>query len=110
MTHPQTDARRDELVARLVATMPETMEAFVDRQHLATCMLFALEAAGVDLGGWMPIESAPKDGTRVLAWSANWTGVMTVQYYGTDWRPDYTLRLKYQPTHWRPLPKGPAHE
>lgn len=57
---------------------------------------------------WQPIETAPKDGTRVLVWHPYWNAASTAQWYGTDWRIVYDLKpFVSQPTHWRPLPAPP---
>lgn len=58
--------------------------------------------------GWNPMETAPKDGRRVLAWCSEWTGPMSVQYYGDYWSTEYGVLYKYQPTHWVPMPAPPS--
>jgi hypothetical protein len=59
---------------------------------------------------WQPMETAPKDGTRVLLWSEEWTAACTGQYYGEPrgWGVFYDVGMfKHQPTHWQPLPEPP---
>lgn len=56
---------------------------------------------------WRPIETAPKDGTRILAWTKDWLAPLTVSYYGTRWSYTYEAVLRHQPTHWMFLPLPP---
>lgn len=59
---------------------------------------------------WQPIETAPKDGTRVLLFSGAWfTGYYAHSRYKWDpgkWRSDEYPDLT-NPTHWMPLPQAP---
>ena len=63
---------------------------------------------------WQPIETAPKDGTKILgAWPQLrkhkwWTIQPIFFYYGAwihGWDEDEDLAL--HPTHWMPLPEPP---
>jgi hypothetical protein len=72
-------------------------------------------------GGWMPIESAPNDGSSILLrgedgfhsiaywdgrnWQVMGDGQMAVRYM-SDFGTEY-LTHDY-PTHWQPLPSPPA--
>lgn len=81
---------------------------------------------------WQPIETAPKDGTEILAWRAD-CGVLLVRYMcmedfltereleGHDeettfqddwWCADFVTGCRLEgsvvPTHWMPLPTPPA--
>jgi len=64
--------------------------------------------------GWRPIESAPKDGTRILGWSASipsgWQKIHSIRWNQIDgtWREPSFGRI--EPTHWRPLPTPPSSE
>lgn len=63
--------------------------------------------------GWMPIKSAPKDGTPILAFvSKDWIEGMF--WNGSDWSylsdGDITPHGRNQPTHWQPLPAPPTGE
>lgn len=63
--------------------------------------------------GWMPIETAPKDGTRVLLAEDGWVG--EAQYdtrrkgwwqANTHWTDSYKKQY-FAPTAWQPLPAHP---
>lgn len=62
---------------------------------------------------WQPIATAPRDGTRVLLWRADYEVMETGFHFQTDeedcWRFWGGARL-YAPTHWQPLPPPPAQE
>lgn len=74
-----------------------------------------LEAVGSPPeGGWRPIESAPRDGTRFAAYQAG-------DVYACSWREEEPDEGPYlegwwdhyntsfeEPTHWTPLPKPPS--
>lgn len=70
-----------------------------------------------DNGGWRPIETAPKDGTRIDLWQhghwitdAFWDkgeGWWCVDSRYSDGEP-CLLAISPDPTHWRPLPAPPA--
>lgn len=75
---------------------------------------------------WQPIESAPKDGTLILAWGC-WAGEINGpdddpelaivcwdgqrgDYPGFDWMVTGTdaHAAWLKPTHWQPLPDAPT--
>lgn len=72
--------------------------------------------------GWMPIESAPKDGTVILLCSpaGTWVAKYKRVYYSGALRenPWFSLMLNHVhmadilgweiPTHWMPLPPPPS--
>jgi hypothetical protein len=62
--------------------------------------------AGVNVGaGWQPIETAPKAGVRILAWSYNDGDFIGACIDGT-WLDDHDAPCA--PTHWQPLPDLPS--
>lgn len=77
-----------------------------------------------DANGWLPIETAPKDGTPVDLWAervelGGYDRVTDCSWeLMTDWTGDeffgwsglhITLYRSYKsPTHWRPIPQGPV--
>lgn len=93
--------------------------------------IYAVQEAGVEfkvLGryparesvGWQPIETAPKDGTRFIAYGTfgDWNDphrneMKNICHYrdgalrdGIPWRTQEGDAFKY--THWMPLPKSPT--
>jgi hypothetical protein len=74
--------------------------------------LAAIEAAKPK---WLPINSAPKDGTVIVAYSPV-DGVRTTHFegglwQGGPWRPVHNpLFEKSKLTHWQPLPPPPESE
>lgn len=59
---------------------------------------------------WQNVETAPKDGSRILGWCMEWSAPQSVQYYGPNigWCQNFDDGpFKYQPTHWMPLPTPP---
>lgn len=69
----------------------------------------ASEKAG-RVDGWLPIETAPKDGEDILA--TDGTAMLVTYWYGasTGWLYRYTDHGVdgWSPTHWMPLPASPA--
>lgn len=66
-------------------------------------------------GGWMPIESAPKDGYRILVSNPEWEDTEGVSVYWADdlWRiNDNDFDFMPDATHWMPIPKlaPPNHQ
>lgn len=69
-------------------------------------------------GSWQPIETAPRDGSRILVWSAR-TGRTNVAKWDDDSfakhpKPYWELESyrtmdarQRQPTHWMPMPAAP---
>lgn len=64
-------------------------------------------------GRWMPIETAPKDGTEILAWhieGGNWHQVKWKEHrkaFGMRWANDYE-QMEGHYSHWTPLPPSPT--
>ena len=54
--------------------------------------------------GWLSIDTAPKDGTRVLAHE---TGVVDRAYWDCDRLGWYTHGMLWYPTDWMPMPTCP---
>lgn len=60
---------------------------------------------------WQPIETAPRDGRKILGWSvADGVGIF---YWGNGWSDmgsEATGQYGATPTHWRPLPAPPSED
>ncbi len=65
---------------------------------------------------WQPIETAPKDGTPILIFSAErctscppkTAGMGTAYWCGGYWGiTNQFYPLRHKPTHWMPLPEPP---
>ena len=63
--------------------------------------------------GWRPIETAPKDGTKVLLWN---NGGMDIYWWHEnkyDDIPNWISETGWTPAtpnHWQPLPKPPQED
>jgi hypothetical protein len=63
---------------------------------------------------WNPIETAPKDGTKIILWSADGASTGWWENFEDDWVSatgacgweNYAQYLR-DVTHWMPLPVGP---
>jgi hypothetical protein len=84
-----TDAKAMQAAWNTRATPPDALQTVVE--------------------AWLPIESAPRDGTRFLAWCP-YVGRAIMRIHGLHretWAIDPSGKLGCQPTHWMPLPKPP---
>jgi len=61
--------------------------------------------------GWMPIETAPKDGTKILLWPGYLMGGDPMSGWWARLAGKWVSAgepFEVAPTHWRPLPAPPA--
>lgn len=70
-----------------------------EKRAMESALSAALAVDGVALQGWQPIESAPKDGTRIL-WSCGDDKMSVIHW------PEY--ELCFEGGYWMPLPMPPA--
>jgi len=119
---PTTEmVRRGEDALRKSGSGLSQLDGRKAADRIYRAMLAASPAPAVDNAGWRPIASAPKDGTRILAWHQNdwsrdprwrviyWTGAEGMAYRNT-WLCDVcTLSvLERNILGWQPLPSAPS--
>lgn len=86
------------------------LEAWLKEHGLETAgddLLAELAALRVQVA-WRPIETAPRDGTDIIA-TNHASGVYIGAFYG----PTFMTSIGYckrEPTHWQPLPEPPADQ
>lgn len=88
-------------------------ELLAERPDLASAL--ASDPRGGGASGWQPIETAPRDGTRIIL---AWGGRSVVGYYLDNSRTQYPWQgwkvpsledhPGGQPTDWQPFPAPPA--
>ena len=59
---------------------------------------------------WQPIETAPKDGPRVLVYDPGWNGgvINIARWWEGQYRVGDLPGVETYPTHWMPLPAAPV--
>lgn len=69
-----------------------------------------------DKNGWLPIETAPKDGSSVLCFApisgTRFRRILVLRWdetgrHGSHWLTDVHSFVPFEPTHWQPLPAPP---
>ena len=82
------------------------------RQEILDSIASIVAAAPSAGSGWMPIETAPKDGSSFLGVSGHWIITMhwhRIQQCFASCGPSYErIPADEQPTHWQPLPPPPT--
>lgn len=85
-------------------------EAIVSNQPEAVRNKFRDRILAVAAQHWRPIETAPKDGTRVLLHRDGWAEHTAVGWYDDvrrEWRPVCGDVFPGDVIHWLPLPPAP---
>lgn len=57
--------------------------------------------------GWMPIETAPDDGRKIIVYGGRYPEPEIVSADGGWWRSGRKEGLRAIPTHWQHLPEPP---
>lgn len=119
LTRQKIEAARSVLKARI--DVADRTEIFADNldankviDALCDLALSALDQERLQPVEWLPIETAPKDGTRIIL---AWGGASVVGYYldnsgyRNPWKGWRTPSMEPTPrgliTHWMPLPATP---
>lgn len=107
MTHTITDEQFNEL--RRIAEFYKAVAPFSgdksSQSNKLSSILNTIEKQPEI--AWMPIETAPRDGTLFLSWSEDYgqcVGSMSHGCFDICGQED----IEYRPTHWMPLPPPPA--
>ena len=100
-----------------IKTLPRgvSTEDFIKAKNLVDDEASAAAAAAWNQrGAWQPIETAPRDGTKILAWDGQDVKIARTKescsnppskfWVYTDEELTY---YDYSPTHWQPLPSPP---
>lgn len=104
-TTPQPERVTEQKLATLLGTICHKRPMEMARA--------ILQRFGNRLGGeWMPIESAPRNRTRIIATDGLLTEIIywseTVINPGGVWLTDAHMLSKFPPTQWQPLPNPPG--
>lgn len=98
---------------------PAAYKAISENTAQAIVALYPKAAERAGDGGWQPIGTAPRDGTRVHLGFAHMAGFDVIGHsYGKGWQsnggPNETEEFSFfgrpDPTHWQPLPSPPSPE
>jgi hypothetical protein len=69
------------------------------------------ERKGNGMSNWQPIETAPKDGTRVVLYLPEFAEEYRIAFWARSWGEWQTIPGLYScrsASHWMPLPPPPA--
>ena len=84
----------------------------IDLSRTMQTAITALEQAGYQIDSkdkWQPIETAPKDGTRILVWDDDTIETAYWAIFRSRWEHawDGAELGAFEITHWMPLPEPP---
>ena len=66
------------------------------------------EVGSIKMTEWQPIETAPKDGTHILAWFEEAQQHLLLWWFADNWRFKGSDTIPIvTPTHWMNLPEPP---
>ena len=87
----------------------DTYAKFLVLSEEISALLAAAPTPPVSEGRWLPIETAPKDGSKFFAWRRHST-IPLIVFYNAEY-DQYECddgHLVFSLTHWMPLPTAPA--
>ena len=109
ITDDAVEARR--IVSNILSDFDKAKIGYDAVEEIVSALTAALAAGRAEAGaaGWQTMDTAPKDGTRVLLWRRairdQPTPIMADGFWcETCWVWPYLLS---EPTHWQPLPTPP---
>ncbi len=87
---------------------PPTLRATEQCQRCGFVQYIREESEDRDINSWQPIETAPKDGSRILL--ATPTGKISGGMWSLQYRVWSWPYVMVEPTHWMPIPEPPIPE
>lgn len=114
MTNPTPTPDVNALIERL-SLHPSWRDSHGELNDAPNEAAQALRTLQARVGGWRPIETAPKDGSLLLFACANWphstvlgkpVPIKTGGWFSDERRWD-VIGASWTPTHWMPLPASP---
>ena len=99
----------------LVSQLVGALEAFPEDPNPYTYRIAHAKAraalTAAKAGGWQGMESAPKDGTRILVWRKHATRPLIARYQKDfEWFEDEDGVHLYHLIYWQPLPNPPKEQ
>ena len=111
------DSNRLDNLTYLIASLREKFPfgKDVDIAEITHSPEWCLEAM-IRECGWRPIETAPKDGTKIIAFDKMMAEYFVAFFVSTGWIQEWRcdgvrgpeIDFDIFPTHWMPLPQPPA--
>ena len=110
-----------EMKTQLLLTITHTkpIEDLLDKVAGRSYTLDGISDAVAAVHQWMPIETAPKDGTKILLFEPSetrngecifvglWDERRNPEWYDSQWKCAEYDAFNHEPTHWMPLPEVP---
>lgn len=107
-TAPDINKVIPDEIGRLVAWLDEYAREGMHPNLRALATAIRSLLAERERNGWKPIESAPKDGTFILAFCVGGEIPAIIHWTGNLWEDCDESRGHFLPRHWQPLPSPPA--